>query len=64
MAEIPTSDGTQIFYKDWGAGQPIKCSSSCSTATGSSPTIGAGMAARPRSARATTWTITPTTWLI
>src|ERR1700753_2776793 len=23
MAEITTRDGTQIFYKDWGTGQPI-----------------------------------------
>jgi hypothetical protein len=23
MAEFTTSDGTQIFYRDWGAGQPI-----------------------------------------
>ena len=23
MPFVTTSDGTQIFYKDWGAGQPI-----------------------------------------
>jgi len=40
-----------------------RCCSSCSTATGSSPMIGAGTDGPRRPAKVTTWTTMPTTWL-
>src|SRR5262249_44620773 len=39
-----------------------RCCFSSGTGTGSSPTTGAATGARPRRARATTWTTTPMTW--
>jgi hypothetical protein len=50
MPTITSNDGTEIFYKDWG------------TATGWSHMTGAVTAGRSRSAAATTWTTTQTTW--
>ena len=69
MAEFTTADGTQIFYKDWGTGQPVVFSHGWPLSGDDwdaqmlfflhhgyrvIPTTGAGMAAPRRSARATT----------
>ena len=77
MPMITTRDGVEIFYKDWGRGGR-SCSATAgrfsaddwdaqmlfflATASGSSPTTGVATGARRRSATATTWTTTPTTW--
>ena len=77
MGTITVNDGAQIFYKDWGTGQPIvfshgwplsamtgtpRCCSSCSTAIASSPMTVGGTDAQRRPATATTWTTTLTIW--
>ena len=78
MGTITTTDGTEIFYKDWGSGQPIVFSHGWPLSAddwdtqmlfflqprlpGRRRTTGGGTAAPPRPATVTTWTTTPMTW--
>ena len=76
MGTITTNDGTEIFYKDWGSGQPVVFSHGWPLSaddwdtqmlfflqhTASSPMTAADTDAPRRPATVTTWTTTPTTW--
>ena len=76
MSFVTMNDGAEIFYKDWGQGQPVvfshgwplnadswapRCCSWRPMAIAASATTGVVMVGRPRRGTEMRWTPTPTT---
>jgi len=71
MCSFTTRDGVEIYYKDWGTGQPIVFSHGWPLSSDAFEdqmvsaalrTIGAAMAVPVSPGTATIWITMPTTW--